>query len=85
MSDNSTPTNQLAFLNVLNADQLAFVNALEGAAPGPAMLRLAAVVKDSPTVMPVTTAYLLGFEAGATFAQGVARIRANLAAGRAPL
>ena len=74
MSDTSTP-----------ADRLAFVNALEGAAPGPAMLRLAAVVEDSPAVMPVTTAYLLGFEVGATFAQGVARIRANLAAGRAPL
>ena len=74
MADASTP-----------ADQLAFVNALEGAAPGPAMLRLAAVVEDSPAVMPETTAYLLGFEVGATFAQGVARIRGNLAAGRAPL
>ena len=74
MSDTST-----------SADQLAFVNALEGAAPGPAMLRLAAVVEHSSAVMPCTTCYLLGFEVGATFAQGVARIRANLAAGRAPL
>ncbi len=67
------------------ADRLAFTNALEGAAPGPAMLQLAAVVADSPAVMPETTAYLLGFEAGATFAQGVARIRSRIAAGRAPL
>lgn len=68
-----------------SSDRQAFVNALEGAAPGPAMLQLAAVVEGSPAVMPETTAYLLGFETGATFAQGVARIRANLAAGRAPL
>ncbi len=36
MSDTSTP-----------ADRQAFTNALEGAAPGPAMLALAAVVADS--------------------------------------
>ncbi len=66
-------------------DRQAFTNALEGAAPGPAMLALAAVVADSPAVMPETTAYLLGFEAGATFAQGVARIRSRIAAGHAPL
>ena len=67
------------------ADRLAFTNALEGAAPGPAMLALASVVADSPAPMEVSTAYLLGFEVGATYQQGVARIRANLAAGRAPL
>ena len=67
------------------ADRQAFANALEGAAPGPAMLALAAVVADSLAVMPVTTSYLLGFEVGATFAQGVARIRSRIAAGRAPL
>lgn len=74
MPDTSTPR-----------DRQAFVNALEGAAPGPAMMQLAAVVADSPAGMPETTAYLLGFEAGATFAQGVARIRDRIAAGRAPL
>ncbi len=67
------------------ADRQAFTNALEGAAPGPAMLALAAVVADSPAPMEVTTAYLLGFEVGATYAQGVARIRDRIAAGRAPL
>lgn len=74
MPDTSTPR-----------DRQAFVNALEGATPGPAMIALAAVVSDSPAAMPETTAYLLGFEAGATFAQGVARIRDRIAAGRAPL
>jgi len=42
-------------------------------------------VADSPAPMEVTTAYLLGFELGATFAQGVARIRSRIAAGQAPL
>lgn len=67
------------------ADRLAFTNALEGAAPGPAMLALAAVVADSLAPMEVTTAYLLGFEVGATYAEGVARIQDRIAAGRAPL
>lgn len=74
MADTSTP-----------ADHLAFTNALEGAAPGPAMLQLAAVVADSPAPLPLTTSYLLDLPDGATFAQGVARIRQRIAAGRAPL
>jgi len=56
------------------------VNPLEGAAPGPAMLP--AVMADSSAAMPVTTAYLLDFEVGATFAQGAERIRPRIAAGR---
>jgi hypothetical protein len=43
---------------------------------------LPAVMADSSAAMPVTTAYLLDFEVGATFAQGAERIRPRIAAGR---
>ena len=66
------------------ADRQKFANHLEGGLGGPALLQLAAVVENSPAPMPETSAYLLGFEAGATFAQGVARIRQRIADGHAP-
>lgn len=74
MADTSTP-----------ADRKAFTDALEGAAPGPAMLALAAVVENSLAPMPDTTAYLLDLPARSTFAQGVALMRARIAAGQRPL
>ncbi len=69
--DTSTPAQRIAFLTLINGGGGA---ALPGAA---------AAVAQCQSRVPETTAYLLGLDAGATFAQAVARLQMRWASGRA--
>ena len=72
MPDTSTP-----------ADRVTVVNSVEGGFPK-AAVDLAPVMAGCTLPLLVTTAYLLGLEVGATFAQGSALMAQRIAGGRAP-
>ena len=65
------------------AQRQAFCNAVEGGAGGAVLPAAAALVSQSPALLPETTAFLLDLPTGATFAQAVARLQMRWASGRA--
>ena len=67
------------------AQRQAFCNAVEGGAGGPVIPAAAALVAQSPALVPETTAYLLDLPAGSTYAQAAARLQMRWASGRAAL